>query len=320
MATVRKRGKSYQAVVRKKGHSQITKTFSSLSAAKKWGKQAEVELEKGVYQDLKLAQRMTVKEAVDSYNSEYLRLKKSYRKEQSRVAVVKRMLGVKILANVTSTDLVSYRDKRLNEVSAASVCLELSLIDRSLKYAQFELGVIFPNGIPRVRRPRKPKGRNRRVTPQELHQLLSSSDPVMQVIVQLAVETGMRRGEIVKVKRKDINYQTRTIHLYDTKNGDDRVVPLSSVAIGALKKLPARLDGGVFDMHPDTVSKRFLEACRANDIQDLRFHDLRHEAVSRLFEKGLNPMEVAAISGHKTLQMLKRYTHLRAEDLAKKLG
>lgn len=142
----------------------------------------------------------------------------------------------------------------------------------------------------------------------------------MRAIIQLAVETGMRRGELVKMKCKDIDYHSRTVSLYDTKNGEDRVVPLSTSAIAVLKSLPARIDGGVFGIHPDTVSKRFMRACRVADIQDLRFHDLRHEAVSRLFEKGLNPMEVAAVSGHKTLQMLKRYTHLRAEDLAKKLG
>ncbi len=106
----------------------------------------------------------------------------------------------------------------------------------------------------------------------------------------------------------------------DSKTGDPRRVPLSSRALAVLDALPRRLDGKVWGMRADSITQAFDRACRRAAIDDLRFHDLRHEATSRLFEKGFNPMEVSAITGHKTLQMLKRYTHLRAEDLAKRLG
>ncbi|WP_394713852.1 site-specific integrase [uncultured Desulfuromonas sp.] len=115
------------------------------------------------------------------------------------------------------------------------------------------------------------------------------------------------------------NLNNRTIFLKDSKNGESRTVPLSSTAVATLKKIPRDISTPhVFPILG--VSRKFSLACKAAEIEDLRFHDLRHEATSRLFEKGLNPMEVASITGHKTLQMLKRYTHLRAEDLAAKLG
>ena len=97
-------------------------------------------------------------------------------------------------------------------------------------------------------------------------------------------------------------------------------MPLSSRALTVLTHLPRRVDGKVWGMRADSITQAFERACSRASIENLRFHDLRHEAASRLFEKGLNPMQVAAITGHKTLQMLKRYTHLKAEDLAKMLG
>ncbi|MGC9207933.1 site-specific integrase, partial [Acidithiobacillus sp.] len=99
-----------------------------------------------------------------------------------------------------------------------------------------------------------------------------------------------------------------------------RTVPLSSRAVTVLDALPRSMDGRVFGMTYEAMKQAFDRACKRAGIDDLRFHDLRHEAVSRFFEKGFNPMEVSTISGHKTLQMLKRYTHLRAEDLAKRMG
>ena len=110
-------------------------------------------------------------------------------------------------------------------------------------------------------------------------------------------------------------------HLPDTKNGEARSVPLSSTAIQTLRALPRSLHGQVFPgLTTEAVKRAFARAVRRAGIEDLRFHDLRHEATSRLFERGLNIMEVASITGHKDLRMLRRYTHLKAEDLARKLG
>jgi integrase len=159
--------------------------------------------------------------------------------------------------------------------------------------------------------------------------------------VILALETGMRLGELANLTWERLDLPRQVAHLADTKNGSARSIPLSMRAAQALSALPHALPGKVFPVHVDTIKQAFRsavargrralereladigmgqDAIQSNPLlTDLRFHDLRHEAVSRLFERGLNPMEVAAISGHKTLAMLQRYTHLRAEDLVLKL-
>ena len=140
-------------------------------------------------------------------------------------------------------------------------------------------------------------------------------------IVRLALETAMRQGELITLRWEHVNLARRIAHLPDTKNGEARTVPLSTTATEVLRALPRSLNGQVFPgLTSEAVKRAFARAvCRAG-ITDLHFHDLRHEATSRLFERGLNIMEVASITGHKDLRMLRRYTHLRAEDLAKKLG
>jgi integrase len=147
--------------------------------------------------------------------------------------------------------------------------------------------------------------------------------------VILAIETGMRFGELASVTWADVNLEKRTIFLPDTKNGSPRTVPLSIRALNAIQTQPRSIDGRLFSAKPGSIRSAFLIALyRAQATQpeskiflrELRFHDLRHEAVTRLFERGLNPIEVGMVSGHKTLSMLQRYTHLRSGDLVTKLA
>ena len=155
--------------------------------------------------------------------------------------------------------------------------------------------------------------------------------------MELAVETAMRQGELLSLTWANVDLERRVAFLPETKNGTSRYVPLSSRAVALLAGSPRSINGQVFPVTTNAVRNGFVaavsrarrmyvRACLAQGFAadpsmftDLRFHDLRHEATSRLFERGLNPMQVAAITGHKTLQMLKRYTHLRAEDLARML-
>ena len=318
MATFAQRGKSVEAIIRRKGHRALYKRFKTKSEAQEWARKQESLLDEG--RKIERDNRLTFADAMGCYVDEYLVYKKTYKVDKYGLAKLKKRIGYLIVGDITSRMLREYRIERSKKFKPATVNKELAYINRVMTYAQSELDVVFSGGIPKVAKLTLSNGRDRRVSEAELQQILKHSEPTMKTIIKLAIATGMRRGEIVKIQRKDISYQSRTVHLFDTKNGEDRVVPLSTVAIAALKTLPARIDGEVFGIHPDTISKRFLRACRDSGIEGLRFHDLRHEAVSRLFEKGLNPMEVATISGHKTLQMLKRYTHLKAEDLAKKLG
>jgi integrase len=165
-----------------------------------------------------------------------------------------------------------------------------------------------------------------------LHVCDSHSNPFLGWIVRIALTTGMRKGEILSLRRDQVDLKRRVIRLEETKNGSARIVPLTLDAERVFQKVlaypvrpidtdllfpgePGR-DGKRRPYQIDPVWKRVL---RKVGIEGLRFHDLRHEAVSRLVEAGLGDQEVAAISGHKSMQMLKRYTHLRAEDLVEKL-
>ena len=209
-------------------------------------------------------------------------------------------------------------------VGPQSVIHELNLLNRVLKTASMEWGISLPGGLPtaQVRKPIKPRGRDRRVSETEIATIFGATEsPELRTIITIAVETGMRRNELASLTWDAIDLKKQTAHLPKTKTDVPRTVPLSKTAIRALKAFGIKKSGPVFELRPESMSQAFERACephRAN-ITGVRFHDLRHEATSRLFEKGLNVMEVAAITGHKTLDMLKRYTHLKAEDLAKKL-
>ena len=141
----------------------------------------------------------------------------------------------------------------------------------------------------------------------------------MRSLVSFAIETGMRQGEIAPMRWDHINWQCQTLKIPETKTDTPRTIPLSKKALEALRELPRCLDGVVWGLQPHSISQAFRRACRRVGIENLHFHDLRHEATSRFFEKGLNTMEVSSITGHQDLRMLKRYTHIRAESLVNRL-
>ncbi len=159
--------------------------------------------------------------------------------------------------------------------------------------------------------------RDRRPTQKELEILIS--DRTIAHYVAFAIETGMRRGEIVNIKSEHVlGDKQNLLFIPDTKSGVPRTIPLSTRAQEALNKLLYATDGASI-LRPHSVSQTFSRACLRHGIRDLRFHDLRHEATSRFFEKGLNIMEVSLITGHRSLTMLNRYTHLKPESLIERL-
>ena len=174
--------------------------------------------------------------------------------------------------------------------------------------------------------PKVGRGRDRRLEAGEEEKLLTASNELKRIII-IALETGMRRGEILNIKRSHIDFAHQTLFIPLTKTDTPRTIPLSSRAIEAFREqlrgsqnvIPIE-ETALFSYKPDSVTRAFIRLCRKHGLENLRFHDLRHEATSRFFEKGLNPVEVATITGHKDTRMLMRYTHLRAEDLVKRLG
>jgi len=333
----------WQAIIRKRGFPSQTKTFRTKRDAENWAKVIESEMLRGVWQDRSEAERTTVAELLDRYAREVLPILKSGMAEASRIHALKSRLGSYKLAALSSTAVAGYRDARLQEVSAQTVKHELGLLNRALKKGMQEWGIALPAGLPTalVKMPKLPRARDRRLQGDEEERLLSecrkAQNSWLLPVVRFAIETAMRAGEMLETKGTARNDGERPIRstgllwkhvdlgkqialLPETKNGSARTVPLSSTAVQILRGLPRSLDGKVFGTTYEAIHLAFVRACKRAGIEDFRFHDLRHEATSRLFEKGLNPMEVSSITGHKTLQMLKRYTHLRAEDLAKKLG
>jgi integrase len=200
------------------------------------------------------------------------------------------------------------------------VRLELALPSHMFEVARREWNMEdLVNPVKAIWKPKVPRGRARRLQAGEEARLLLASPPRLVPVVKLAIETGMRRSELAGLTWRDVDLDARVIHLEDTKNGDSRDVQLSSRALAVLEGLPR---GGptVFQVTPDWATKAFVKAARTAGLRNIRFHDLRHEATSRLFELGLNVVEASSITGHKSLQMLKRYTHLKAADLVVKLG
>jgi integrase len=325
MATIRKRGEGqYHVQIRKRGYPTQTKTFTKEADARRWATIIESEMERGVFVSRNEAEATLVSEVLTRYADEVLPTKRSEQSDKSRIKTLVDTFGPYRLASLTSSQVAKFRDHRLNTVGPQSVIHEINLLNRVLKTATMEWGIAMPNGLPtaQVRKPTKPRGRDRRVSQAEIVKILNATESTeLQTIVTLAVETGMRRNEIASLLWEHVNLAKQTAHLPKTKTDVPRTVPLSKAAVTALKTFGAKTEGRVFSLRGESMSQAFERACESHraNIQGIRFHDLRHEATSRLFEKGLNVMEVAAITGHKTLDMLKRYTHLRAEDLAKKL-
>ncbi|WP_239005699.1 site-specific integrase [Pectobacterium parmentieri] len=235
---------------------------------------------------------------------------------------------------VSSVDIASYRDDRLAQInprtkktiSGNTVRLEMALLSALYNLAKVEWGTCTTNPVENVRKPTVSSGRTRRLTSQEERKItryLKSKNPELLAIFRLAVETAMRQGEILSLRWEHIDLRLGIAHLPLTKNGSARDVPLSSKARQVLKEISELVRhecGSVFSYTSSGFKSAWRIALQTMSIEDLHFHDLRHEAISRFFELDtLNVMEIAAISGHKSMNMLKRYTHLRATHLVGKL-
>lgn len=268
----------------------------------------------------------TFQAALDRYVRDVTPSKRGAAQEARRARLLRiTWLAPRPLNEIRGVDLARYRDERQGMVGPNTVRLELALVSHLYEIARREWGhEDLQNPAKAIRKPKLPGGRTRRVTLAELEALRSKCYPKLWDIISLALETAMRRGEIAGLTWDRVDLTRRVLRLDETKNGEVRAVPLSSralVILRAMREKAPDAQGFVFGLETaDAITKAFNRACLAAGIEGLRFHDLRHEGVSRLFELGLSLPEVAAISGHKTWAMLRRYTHLSAEALADKLG
>ncbi|OAH97367.1 hypothetical protein A1353_23050 [Methylomonas methanica] len=315
MSSVRKRNGKYQAQVRKDGQT-VSKTFTSKTDAVKWSKEQEVLIEQGSFTSKKKS--ITLSVLLSRWEQEVLKNLKSWNVERYKVAMIDRELGHYSLDKITSSVLVNYRDERLKVASNQTVKHELGVIRRAMKKG-IEWGYV--TSVPFLSSPSlKGQARTRRLKEHELMLLLGSADEYLRNVIILLIETAMRRGELGKLAISDIDLSQRLITLRDTKNGDDRTIPISPRALDAVVYLIKHAKSPMLlNYRKEWLTEKFISLCKSIDLHDFRLHDLRHEGVTKLFEKGLNTMEVSTISGHKDLGMLKRYTHLNPATLLSKL-
>nr|WP_288120690.1 site-specific integrase [Thiomonas sp.] len=347
MATFVQRKNGWQAKVRRRGMPSISRTFDLKADAEAWAREVEREAQRGNVGALRDdAGRTTLAQAVELYVAGPVQFLASRADVTRYMDAARARFGSFFLSAIRGVDVAAWRDELLNSgLSAQSVIHHLNALSGLFAFVEKELSIDLPAGNPvgKVRKPAMPKSRDRRLRPGELDALMNAARaPGLRQIIILAVESSMRLGELLGLEWKRLDLARKTAHLVDTKNGESRTVALSSAALEALRAmhaLPRRLDGRVFGWAAADSFEKTWVRCKARALEayreerekagtkpdpaflaDLRFHDLRHEATSRLFEKGLGIMEVASMTGHKSLAMLKRYTHVEAEKLAAKLG
>lgn len=341
----------WKAVIRKTGFPTTIKTFRLKRDAEDWARATEDEMVRGMFIKRGPSERLTFEAAMKRYLAEVTPTKRAFTQQGERRCAkpLVAFFGKYALAGITSELVAEYRDKRLagedrpdgqgnaQPRAANTVRIELALLGHLFTIAikEWNVGLVY-NPVHNIRRPAPGPGRNRRLAAGEEKRLMAAvdahSNPMLRWIVTIAIETGMRSSEIATLKVGQVDARRRIVRLLETKNTSPRTVPLTRKAAAALKEALAHPlrpkdceliffgePGREGKRRPYNFNKVWGEIKERVGLDDLRFHDLRHEAVSRLVEAGLSDQEVAAISGHRSMQMLRRYTHLRAEDLVGRL-
>ena len=355
MASIRKRGElQWQAEIRRKGFPDQRKTLNTRAEAEAWARQIENEMDRGIFVSRAEAESTTLSAALERYEREVSAGKKGYEQEKFRIKSWRENnLALRSLASLRGSDFAKWRDERLAAgAAAATVRLDLAVISHVYTIAAKEWNIPVQNPIANIRLPRQNNARERRLEADEVKYLLAAVDDpgestlagdgdrrniFMPALVRVAIESAMRQGELLVLTWANVDLSARVARLPDTKNGSVRNVPLSTAAVEALRGLPRSIGGRVFATTASAVKQSWVRAvaratrsyladCNAQGretadgfLAGLTFHDLRHEATSRLAEK-LALHELMKVTGHRDTRMLARYYHPRAEDLAKKLG
>lgn len=359
MATIFKRENgTYQVKIRKKGHKPLSKNFDKKAQAQAWAREVEAALDSKTFVDFRKAEKSLVTDLLDTYEEEITPTKKSQRTERAAIANLKKGFEHRVLASVQPDDVAAYAKHRQSEegggVGPDTVRRELQILSELYVTARALWQINAVNPVPDARKILEKRRqlaagvkRSRRLQPGELELLCNTYHKLptdLSSLIEFAVETAMRRGEMFAMRREHIDWQASTLVIPESKTDHQtgkqgRIIPLSPKAKAILKALPAQIDGRVWlNTDVDSISRGFNRTlkqartayekdCAEKGIEasqtlliDLRFHDLRHEATSRLFEKGLSLPEVAAITGHEDWESLKRYTHPQADMLAQKLA
>jgi integrase len=327
----------YRAKVRLKGFPSESATFERKTDAKEWAKQTETSMRQGRHFKTAEAKKHTVGEFIDRY------LREIEKKNPKRFVDVKPLLrwwkgeiGVYLLSEVSRALIIEQRDKLLNTKgrnverrSNSTVNRYMTALGNALTIATNEWEWIHENPMKKISKLSEPRGRVRFLDDEERERLLeackTSASPYLHTLVVLALSTGARQGELLNLRWSDVDWRRRVLTLHDTKNKDRRLLPLVHYALQLMEehnKVRNIASDWVFPspsrpMKPWDCRSAWLSALRKANIQDFRFHDLRHSCASYLAMNGASLAEIAEVLGHKTLQMVKRYAHLSEAHTAK---
>lgn len=323
MACVRRRQDKWQCQVRRKGFKARSNSFAQRKDAERWGMLQEREIDLLESRGLTESSPPCNMSLADGLERHAQLVRVGSGEQYLLRAMKRRSIATKSLTALSRQDVIAYRDGRLATVGASTVARELWLIQRTLDLARKEWGFPALDNVAReVAKPRLPRGRERRLIVGEEAKLLAAAKatrtPGLAAIIRFGLETAMRQSEMLGLRWDHIDLEGRTALLPRTKNGRARTVPLSLEAVRILKASSNDVSGP-FPASKEAIKQAWKRITAKVGSPDLHFHDLRHEAVSRLFELGLEMPEVMMISGHTDPRMLLRYTHLNARKLVEKL-
>lgn len=337
MASIAKyRGNTWRVIIRRTGYKSVSSTFPNKALAEAWARKIEGDMDRRLYRDVKALAGDTVRAVFERYRDEVTTTRRGGRWDALRINSLLRSIDFadRRLDQLSPEDLREWRNKRLTEVSAATVNREMNCISGIFSHAIKEWSVPMPsNPVHLVSRPAGAnKARTRRVTQDEIDAVLKASDwaenrrprvgrEYVGWAMLLAVETAMRLGELTTMRVKDFDPSNRAVHLELTKNGDARSVPLSTKAMGWLAFLAEGRppEDRIIPVSAASLGIYFRRIRDEAELGDLHFHDTRHEAATRLSKKLANVLELSAVTGHRSLQSLKRYYNPTAAELASKL-
>lgn len=324
MAAIRERAGRWQAIVKRKGCPQQSKTFALRKDAEKWARMIEREMDAGQWSDRSEAERVTMAELFERYSKEVTSRKRGKVQELNRLERFKQGKLAKLSpAAVTGQVVAAWRDERLTKVAGATVLRDLVLLGHVFAVAIREWGIGLPrNPVELVRKPAPGKARDRVLNDEQRVALLRAcgecQNPWVRPVVLFALETGARRGEILALHWGDVDLARCTARV-DGKTGG-RVIPLSPQCVAMLRQLPQSLCGRVFPITVEALRQAYLRAVKRAGLQDWTFHDCRHDALTRMARWGLSVLELRAVSGHATANMLQHYVSIDPAELARKLG
>jgi len=326
MATIIKRNNKWQVRIRKNSSNQVSKTFLKKSIALKWAREIENKIEKNFFEDLSQANSITLGKILKEYLANVTKNKKSWKSEGYKInKLCKNEISKISLAKLKPSTILQYRDELSGYLNPSTVNKYIILINVTIKYARHILGIYLPtNPCEFIKRLREPEFKGEVIEHDEekilLEQSVHSKAKWLKLVIILGLDCGIRRGEILKIRREDIDFNKYTVILRETKNGSSRKVGLSKRAIDEIKKLPININGKLINCERgDTIDFYWQQLKKWTRINK-RFHSTRHTFATRASMNGWSITEISAQGGWRDLKVLKRYTHISAEHLAKKIN